>query len=142
MVVIERPYGTVSVLILEGKMGKIKKAPKSLVKKAGKQKKIKLTPFDGLGPYEVAKIRSALRQVWHRSKARKIVVTRCTDIEGYVFCECCYQRTPKILIDHITKCGNVDAGYISRLFIPSMGLQGMCKKCHDEKTKKEKKACL
>lgn len=100
--------------------------------------KAKLTPTDGLGPLEVKKIRTALRLVWHRSHARRLVVKRCTDSEGFSFCERCLVRTPALKVDHITACGDVDGGYLSRLFCPSAKLSGLCKKCHDDKTREER----
>lgn len=103
-----------------------------------KRKKIQHT--DGLGPHEVKKIRSALRLVWHRSHARKLAVTRCTGKDGFTFCEACFEKTPKLKVDHIKACGDVDAGFLKRLFCPSSELQGLCKKCHDAKTKAERKA--
>lgn len=101
-------------------------------------KREKLKPTDGLGPYEIKRIRSALRQVWHRSKARKLVVDRCTK-RGWTYCEQCKRKTPKLKVDHITACGDVDGGYIERLFKPSAFLQGLCPPCHNEKTKREKR---
>ncbi len=98
----------------------------------------KIEKCDGLGPHEVKKIRNALRQVWHRSYARKLVVDRCTDKEGFAFCEKCDKRTPKLKVDHIIACGDVDNGYIDRLFTSSAGLQGLCKECHNAKTKLER----
>ncbi len=100
----------------------------------------KVARTDGLGAFEVAKIRSAIRQVWHRSHARKLCAKRCTGEDGYSFCEKCKQRAPKIFIDHIVAVGDLDGGFISRLFCASSGLMGLCKSCHAEKTAKERKA--
>lgn len=102
------------------------------------QKKRKLQKTDGLGPLEKKKIRQALRLVWQRSHARKIVVERCTDAAGFTRCEGCVKRTPNLKIDHIENVGEVDAGFISRLFVPSNMMQGLCKTCHDAKTKRER----
>ena len=101
-------------------------------------KKKKLQKTDGLGPLEIKKIRTALRLVWHRSAARKVVVLRCTDADGFTFCEQCHKRTPALKVDHIEKLGDVDGGYIERLFVPSGKMQGLCKTCHDAKTKQER----
>src|SRR5271165_1193011 len=100
--------------------------------------KSKIKPVDGLGPYEVKKIRAALRQLWHRSLARKLVVKRCLDKDGWSYCEQCFSRTPKLAVDHITPCGEVDGGYIGRLFCSSQFLRGLCQDCHKVKTKKER----
>lgn len=101
-------------------------------------KRQKLAKTDGLGPYEIKKIREAIRLVWHRSHARKLVVVRCTRKDGFEYCEKCKQKTPHLKIDHIEKVGDVDEGFIKRLFIPSKGLQGLCKACHDLKTSIER----
>lgn len=96
---------------------------------------------DGLGPHLEQKIRSALREVWHRSEARKLVVARTALANGYARCEhaeCKGKRYPKIYIDHVVNVGAVDEGFIKRMFVPSSKLQGLCKKHHDEKTKAER----
>ncbi len=107
-------------------------------KKKAKKTKQKLQPFDGLGPYEKKKLRNAIRQVWHRSKARKLCVDRAKDSAGFHICEKCRRRNPNNKIDHITKVGEVDSGFIARMFVPSSKLQALCKKCHDAKTKEER----
>ena len=96
-------------------------------------------PTDGLGKREIAKIRSALRLVWSRCEARRLVVKRCTGSEGFFECEDCDERTPRICIDHVIPCGDVDGGYIARLFVSSSGLQALCPSCHKDKTNAEKK---
>ena len=102
--------------------------------------KNKIKKTDGLGQYEIGKIRSAMRIVWHRSRARQLVVKRCLAAGGFSVCERCFDTVPKIYVDHINAVGDVDAGFIRRLFCPSSELQGICKKCHDEKTQAERKA--
>jgi hypothetical protein len=102
-------------------------------------KKLKVQKTDGLGPLEVKKIRTALRLVWHRSYARKLVVIRCTGKDGYPYCERCKKRCPALKVDHIVNVGDVDSGFIERLFCSSNSLQGLCKLCHDVKTKGERK---
>jgi hypothetical protein len=100
--------------------------------------------FDGLGPHLKTKLRSAIREVWQRSsESRKIVVARCALPNGYSRCEhpaCKGKKHPTVYSDHIVNCGDLDEGYIGRMFVPSKGLQGLCKKHHDEKTALEKKA--
>lgn len=119
---------------------KIEKVPNStqkVVKKSGKKKAQKT---DGLGPREIKQIRAAIRLVWQRSLARKLVVLRCTDKDGFMFCEKCGKRVPKIFVNHIDTVGDVDEGFIERMFCPSMFLEGLCKPCHDPITKLERKA--
>lgn len=101
-------------------------------------KRKKVEKVDGLGPDDIRKIRTAIRQVWHWSYSKKLVVKRCTDKKGYPHCELCKKRCPKIFVDHIKKVGDVDEGFIYRLFVPSVMMQGLCKKCHDAKTKEER----
>lgn len=102
---------------------------------AKRQKKVKT---DGLGSYEIGKIRSAIRLVWQRSRARKLCVLRCTGEDGFTYCEKCKSITPSLKVDHIHRVGDVDGGFIERLFCPSASLQGLCKMCHDLKTAMEK----
>jgi 3-dehydroquinate dehydratase len=97
---------------------------------------------DGMGPHLVSQIRSALRQVWQRSEARKLAVKRVTLEGGYFRCEsktCKDKKYPKVYIDHIKNVGELDAGFLDRLFISSHGLQALCKGCHDAKTRAERK---
>jgi hypothetical protein len=101
--------------------------------------KEKAKPIDGLGPHEMKKISSAVRQVWYRCKARKEAVKRCTETDGFLRCEICGVITPKINIDHIVPVGSLLDNFIERLFCPSIGLQGLCPPCHKEKTKAERR---
>lgn len=103
-------------------------------------KRVKIEKTDGLGPLETKKIRAALRLVWHRSYARKLVVGRCMGFDGFPRCEKCGKKTAQLKIDHIQTVGGVDSGFLNRLFCPSSGLQGLCKACHDGKTREERKA--
>lgn len=93
---------------------------------------------DGLGAYEISKIRSAIRLVWQRSLSRSLVTKRCSVGNDFYKCEQCQSIVPKIAIDHIVQVGDLNDGFIPRLFCPSSGLQGLCKKCHGEKTKTER----
>jgi len=47
---------------------------------------------------------------------------------------------PKIYVDHIQAVGDVDEGFLKRMFVPSTELQGLCKQCHDKKTKAERQS--
>lgn len=105
-------------------------------------RKKKLENFDGLGPKEKRKIKIALRQIWHRSHARKLCVKRAAlpkDANGdeYSICEKCKRKVPKITVDHIERVGEVDNGIIERMFVPSARLRALCGKCHGVKTKTE-----
>lgn len=101
-----------------------------------KKKKIERT--DGLGAHEKAKLRIAIRQVWHRCLARKLTVDRCTDKDGFASCEeCGKKKLPKVTIDHVDPVGEVGPGFIERMFVPSAQLRGLCKDCHRAKTNDE-----
>lgn len=97
-----------------------------------------LPKVDGISAKNIAQIRTAIRRVWAWSTPRKLVIERCTGKDGWQYCEKCKKKAPKIFVDHIEACGDVlDGGYIQRMFTPSKNLQGLCKKCHDVKTKEE-----
>jgi hypothetical protein len=113
------------------------------VKKTKKVKKLakpKVPKVDGLGPKDVAKIRSAIRQVWHRSHPRKLAQQRAVGKDGFFRCEGCKKKTPKVCIDHKIAVGDVDGGFLKRLFCPSKDLQALCVSCHNKKTKQEREA--
>lgn len=110
------------------------------MKKQQKLKKKEVPKVDGLGAKDVAKIRSAIRQVWHRSHVRKLCIKRATGKDGFMRCEQCAKKVPKIHVDHIQAVGKVDGGFIKRLFCSSKGLQALCDKCHRAKTKAEREA--
>lgn len=99
----------------------------------------KLQKIDGLGAYEKRKIRNALRDVWRYTLAHKLVKKRCTGGDGFMYCQQCNKRTPKLFVDHIKPIGEVDRGFIERLFVPSFEMQGLCDECHQPKTNKENK---
>ena len=102
------------------------------------KKKEKAKPIDGLGSVELQKLRNAVRQIWQRSKAWKIVKARCLDEEGYPKCEQCHLRVPKIFVDHIVPIGDMlEPGFFERLMVPSTELRGICKECHAPKTKRD-----
>lgn len=107
---------------------------------AKKRVRKKLEKFDGLGPLEKKKIRIALRLVWHRSHPRKVAVQRASLPNDFFRCEnpTCRKKVPKICVDHIKPCGEVDSGFIKRLFVPSKGLQCLCKNCHKIKTRQDR----
>jgi hypothetical protein len=97
--------------------------------------KSRLAKTDGLGPREKNKIRTALRLVWHRSYARALVVKRSVRPDGFCFCEKCKKKCPRVQIDHVIPVGEVDEGFIKRLFCPSTALRALCKECHKERTR-------
>jgi 5-methylcytosine-specific restriction endonuclease McrA len=104
-------------------------------------KKAQLEPTDGLGPRELKRISSVIRAVWYQCRARNLVKARCKGKDGFFYCEKCKERTPVLQVDHLVPAGSInDEGFILRLFCPSSQLQGLCKKCHAPKTRKEAKA--
>jgi len=100
-------------------------------KKAAQESKIK----DCLNEDDRKKIDKALRKVWSWSHSRRLVVKRCDIGNGYSRCEGCLKKCPKVFIDHIRAVGTFDEKFISRLFVPSNWLQGLCHPCHKIKTK-------
>jgi len=105
-----------------------------------KPKKKDAPKVDGLSAKDIAKLRSACRIVWHRSYPRKLCVQRATGKDGFLRCEQCAKRVPKIHVDHKEPVGKVDGGFIKRLFCPSKNLTALCDKCHRAKTKQEREA--
>ena len=104
-----------------------------------KKRKEKKTDTDGLGPKELRRIRTALRQVWSWSLAHRLVRKRCQILgTDFARCEKCKQRAAKVYVDHINRLGAVDKGFIERLFVPSAKLQGLCRACHGAKTRLER----
>lgn len=106
--------------------------------KKAKTRKMVPPKIDGISPKDIARIRTALRKVWSWSHPRKLVIIRCTGADGFATCEGCKRKCPKIFVDHITKVGDVDGGFIKRLWAPSKNLQGLCGKCHGKKTRAER----
>lgn len=105
------------------------------------KRKVATAKVDGLGPKDLKRIRSALRDVWRWNHARQLVLKRCLIAGGFSRCENkkCKKKCPKVFVDHISPCGDVrEPGYILRMFIPSRQLQGLCQKCHTAKTKQER----
>lgn len=104
-------------------------------------KKKKPEKVDGLGPEDKKKLRTAIRQVWSWSHARRLCVSRATDKStGFATCEGCFAIVAKIYPDHIKPVGELTEGFIERMFCPSSGLQALCKVCHGKKTRQENKA--
>lgn len=130
--------GAIGTLKVSAKKG-LTPPPKK--KRAKRLVKVKPERIDGLSPKDVEKIRKAIRQVWSWSYPRMLVIRRCLLPNGFSRCENpkCKQRCPKVFVDHIQRVGDVDAGFLERLFCPSSELQGLCKKCHAVKTKQERK---
>lgn len=115
------------------------KAAKKVFKKwenSDKREKKKKEKVDGLGPRELMQYSKACRLVWSRSHSRRMVVTRCTGEGGYLYCELCLDRTPRLHVDHIEPVGSLlSEGFLKRLACPSTALQGLCLECHRHKTK-------
>lgn len=112
-----------------------------------REKKEKPAPQDGgLTAADRKKLHRAVRLVWSWSSPPRLVRKRCMGKDGFPRCESptCSARgrkVPKVFVDHIEPVGEVGGpDYISRMWCPSSRLQGLCKKCHDAKTKAEKLA--
>lgn len=104
-----------------------------------KPRKPPVEKVDGLGPKDIKRIRSALRDAWRWNHARQLVLKRCLLPNGFSKCEGCKKKCPKVFVDHIEACGQVTQPfYIARMFTSSRHLQGLCQKCHAVKTKEER----
>jgi len=103
-----------------------------------RKSKSALLKIDGLSPKDIERIRRAVRQVWSWSTPRRICIARATGKDGFATCEKCKTKVAKVYADHIDRVGDVDGGFIARMFRPSKFLQALCKKCHDKKTRDEK----
>lgn len=103
-------------------------------------KKVPVERIDGLSATDRKKLHSANRMVWHWSYPKRLCLARATDKNGWLKCEECKKKVPKLFVDHKNAVGEVGAaGYIERLFCPSSELQAICKKCHQAKTNEEKR---
>ena len=98
---------------------------------------------------------SKLRTISMWSEERKMVRNRCK-VKGKVGkfkngkdkirllgykCEHCSDIVDKIDVDHVIEIGSFSGDwndYIARLFCSLDNLQGLCKKCHKQKTKEYK----
>jgi 5-methylcytosine-specific restriction endonuclease McrA len=101
--------------------------------------------FDGITDADYGALTRDLRRRWSWSAPRRIAKERSVAIDGFHRCEQCRRKTPKIFIDHIVPIGSLKhdgAGWIERLYCPSIGLQALCKICHDQKTKAENRKRL
>lgn len=106
-----------------------------------KAKKAPVERIDGLSPTDRKKLHAACRKVWAWSYPKKLCLQRAIGKDGFSRCEGCKRKVPKVFADHIEPVGEVGSpGYLERLFCPSSNLQALCKKCHDKKTREEKKA--
>ena len=93
----------------------------------------------GMSKKDIEAIRRAVRQVWSwKSHARKICLARAVGADGFPRCEECKKKVPKVFADHIEPVGDVDDGFLKRLWCSSKELQAICKKCHDKKTAGER----
>lgn len=102
--------------------------------------KKKEPPVDGLGPADKARLRTAIRQVWTWSHARRLCVKRATNHEtGFATCEECFAIVAKVYVDHKNPVGEFDKYFVERMFVPSSELAALCKKCHGKKTYAENK---
>lgn len=104
-----------------------------------KRRKKELPRDGGLSKKQIQQLRSAIREIWMWSYARKLVIKRCETKDGFSRCEGCKRKVAKVFVDHIEACGDVeDGGYLERTFRASRFLQGLCSECHKLKTKKER----
>jgi hypothetical protein len=109
-------------------------------------KKKQTERVDGLSTEDLKRINKAIRQVWTWSHPWRLAKARAVGEDGFPRCENpdCEsdgEPVPKVFIDHIDPVGEIGGiDYVAKLFIPSSGLQALCKKCHQKKTNLERKA--
>jgi 5-methylcytosine-specific restriction endonuclease McrA len=96
-------------------------------------------------------IRSALRKIWSwGSEEKKQTIKRARKGIGKYECEVCNKIVKKIEVDHIVPIGATPGSrvstkedtwdsFINKLFCSTDNLQGICSKCHKEKTKSDRK---
>lgn len=93
-------------------------------------------------------ILAGLGKAWMFWPPRADVKRRCKDLNnpGWFICEICHKSHEKIDVDHINPCISPVVGliswdeYITRRFVfKADQLQGICRDCHKEKTKRENK---
>ena len=84
---------------------------------------------------------SACRLIFFRSPLRRQVVKRCTIAKGHYLCEVCLNPVDKIQVDHIKPIGIAKDWneFFDFLFCDIKDLQGICKPCHNSKTKLDRK---
>lgn len=88
---------------------------------------------------------SAIAKVWMWWEPRQEVKNRCKIRTGWWKCETCKRETERLEIDHIEpvilpKDGFIDWNtYIASKFVTSDKLRGICRECHQQKTKEENK---
>lgn len=114
-------------------------AQKAALKLIQQAKEIKERDIDGVTRKEIERIRRAVREVWMwTSFPRRLCLKRAMHADGFPRCEACKEKVVKVYADHIHNVGDVDAGFIDRMWVSSKNLQAICKKCHDRKTREER----
>jgi len=103
-------------------------------KRSKKEAEIKVEKIDGLNPKDRKQIVRKLREIWSWSYPKKLCLARAVSKDGFSVCEKCKKKVPKVFADHIVPVGEFDSGIVERMWVPSTGLQALCKKCHDAKT--------
>lgn len=105
------------------------------------KKRLTAPRIDGISPKDIIKLRGAIRKVWSWCYPRRLCVARALNEDGeFSTCEACKRIVAKVYPDHIIPCGDLDGGYIERMFCPSSGLQALCNACHRVKTRQERAA--
>ena len=88
-------------------------------------------------------VKAALRRTWGRSKQRQAALKTAKVAYGQYKCANCSGifRRKNIQVDHIIAVGKfIDFNqYIERLFCDAKGLRVLCRECHKEKTKQDRK---
>ena len=90
-------------------------------------------------------IRSALRKAWQKFPNRYKTLALAKVERGKYSCNECKEifSAKEVVVDHIVPCGSLRcfedlAEFCRRLFCTMMGLQVLCKTCHQTKTLHER----
>jgi 5-methylcytosine-specific restriction endonuclease McrA len=96
---------------------------------------------------DIAKLVSASRDIWRQSEnyqyAKKM--SKSAFKKGWFNCSKCLSDREVIKIDHIEPIGKQPiifeefGDWLAKLFCGVRNLKGLCKDCHDAKTKQERK---
>lgn len=125
--------------IVEISAAELKKLQSRLRTIEKRKEKKSARKFDGYNPYIKQQIRNAIREIWRNSAAWKIAKNRVLQPDGMSRCEECNNLFAKTAIDHIIACGELDSGFIDRMFVPSIGLKSLCGECHSIKSSEDRK---
>lgn len=93
---------------------------------------------------DIAKLISKAREIWQYSAIHASVKKSCKIESGVYKCQQCKKKCEVIHVDHKIPIGKQPTTFqefgqwLTLLFCDTDNLQGLCTKCHNKKTKKER----